>query len=66
MINLNTLNSCVKYNIKKIFYSSSACVYPERNQLDSKKILTVKKILSIRPILILNMGGKNCIVKDYI
>lgn len=36
MINLNTLNSCVKYNIKKIFYSSSACVYPERNQLDSK------------------------------
>jgi len=34
MINLNTLNSCVKYNIKKIFYSSSACIYPERNQLD--------------------------------
>ena len=34
LINLNVCNTCVKYNIKKIFYSSSACVYPEHNQLD--------------------------------
>ncbi len=34
MINLNVLEACRKRNIKRIFYSSSACVYPEFNQLD--------------------------------
>ena len=34
LINLNVLNESVKYGIKKIFYSSSACMYPEHNQLD--------------------------------
>lgn len=34
MINLNVLESCRKRNIKRIFYSSSACVYPKFNQLD--------------------------------
>lgn len=33
-INLNILDACQKRNIKKIFYSSSACVYPEYNQMD--------------------------------
>tara|TARA_B100000035_G_C21015396_1_gene561548 strand:+ start:1163 stop:2131 length:969 start_codon:yes stop_codon:yes gene_type:complete len=33
-INLNILDTCNKKNIKKIFYSSSACIYPEYNQLD--------------------------------
>jgi GDP-D-mannose 3',5'-epimerase len=33
-INLNVLDSAVKYGVKKIFYSSSACMYPEHNQLD--------------------------------
>jgi nucleoside-diphosphate-sugar epimerase len=33
-INLNVVNECVKNKIKKIFYSSSACIYPEHNQLD--------------------------------
>lgn len=33
-INLNVLDSCHKRNVKRIFYSSSACIYPERNQLD--------------------------------
>jgi GDP-D-mannose 3',5'-epimerase len=36
MINLNVANSCVKNKVKKIFYSSSACIYPEHNQMDSK------------------------------
>lgn len=36
LINLNVANECVKKNIKKIFYSSSACMYPEHNQLDSE------------------------------
>lgn len=34
LINLNMLEACHKRNIKRIFYSSSACMYPEHNQLD--------------------------------
>ncbi len=34
MINLNMLEACRLKGIKKIFYSSSACIYPEHNQLD--------------------------------
>lgn len=33
-INLNMLNACYKRNIKRIFYSSSACIYPKHNQMD--------------------------------
>lgn len=33
-INLNMLDVCRKKKIKRIFYSSSACMYPEHNQLD--------------------------------
>jgi len=33
-INLNVADTAVKNNIKKLFYSSSACMYPEHNQLD--------------------------------
>jgi GDP-D-mannose 3',5'-epimerase len=33
-INLNILDACYKRNIKRIFYSSSACIYPEYNQMD--------------------------------
>jgi len=35
LINLNVVDASVKYGVKKIFYSSSACMYPEHNQLDS-------------------------------
>lgn len=34
LININICNTCIKRNVKKIFYSSSACIYPEHNQLD--------------------------------
>ena len=34
MINLNILETCHKNNVKRIFYSSSACMYPEYNQLE--------------------------------
>ncbi len=34
MINLNVVKECVSKRVKKIFYSSSACMYPEHNQLD--------------------------------
>ena len=33
-INLNVLDNMVKKNNKKIFYSGSACMYPEFNQVD--------------------------------
>ncbi len=33
-INLNALEACRKRNIKNIFYSSSACIYPEYNQIN--------------------------------
>lgn len=33
-INLNMLDTCYKRNIKRIFYSSSACIYPEYNQME--------------------------------
>lgn len=33
-INLNMLEVCRRNNICKIFYSSSACIYPEHNQSD--------------------------------
>ncbi len=34
LINLNMLEACQRRNVKRVFYSSSACMYPERNQLD--------------------------------
>lgn len=34
MCNLNVLDEAYKKGISKIFYSSSACMYPEYNQLD--------------------------------
>ena len=33
-INLNVASEAVKQGVKKLFYSSSACMYPEHNQLD--------------------------------
>jgi len=33
-INLNMLEFGVRAGVKRFFYSSSACIYPERNQLD--------------------------------
>lgn len=34
LINLNVVHECVNKKVKKVFYSSSACVYPEYNQMD--------------------------------
>ena len=34
LINLNMLEACYRRNVKRIFYSSSACIYPKYNQED--------------------------------
>ena len=34
MVNLNVAEQAMKFNVKKLFFSSSACIYPEYNQLD--------------------------------
>jgi nucleoside-diphosphate-sugar epimerase len=39
-INLNVLEACKNRSIKRIFYSSSACIYPAHNQRDPKAPLT--------------------------
>jgi nucleoside-diphosphate-sugar epimerase len=36
LINLNVLEACYKRNIFRVFYSSSACIYPEFNQKNPK------------------------------
>ena len=33
-INLNMVDLCTKFNVGKVFYSSSACIYPAYNQID--------------------------------
>ena len=34
LINLNVAHEASKKGVKRVFYSSSACMYPEHNQLD--------------------------------
>ena len=34
LVNLNVAHYATQFSVKKIFYSSSACMYPEHNQLD--------------------------------
>jgi nucleoside-diphosphate-sugar epimerase len=34
LINLNVVHETAKKSVKRVFYSSSACMYPEHNQLD--------------------------------
>ena len=34
LINLNIVERCVAYGVKKVLYSSSACIYPAYNQMD--------------------------------
>jgi nucleoside-diphosphate-sugar epimerase len=37
LINMNIAHRAVEVGAKLVFYSSSACIYPERNQMDPKK-----------------------------
>ncbi len=38
-ININIAEQCVKHGVSRIFYSSSACMYPEYNQRDPQNPL---------------------------
>lgn len=42
LINMNILDVAWKRNSRKIFYSSSACIYPEHNQLDPDNPMTAE------------------------
>ncbi|MEL6201797.1 MAG: NAD-dependent epimerase/dehydratase family protein [Pseudomonadota bacterium] len=42
LINLNVLGACRRADIKRILYSSSACVYPEENQRSESDPLCVE------------------------
>ena len=42
LINMNIVDIAWKRNVKKIFYSSSACMYPESNQLDPENPMTAE------------------------
>ena len=39
-INLNVLEACMRRNVKNVFYSSSACMYPAHNQEDPNAPVT--------------------------
>ena len=41
-INLNVLDACYRRGIKRVFYSSSACMYPEHNQMDPDNPMTAE------------------------
>jgi len=42
LINLNVVNACRRAGVERVFYSSSACVYPRHNQLDPEAPTTVE------------------------
>jgi len=42
MINLNMLDACYRRNVRRIFYSSSACMYPAYNQQDPQNPKTAE------------------------
>jgi nucleoside-diphosphate-sugar epimerase len=42
LINLNVLHEMTFKKVKRIFYSSSACIYPERNQMTAENPVTAE------------------------
>ena len=43
LVNINMIEACYKRNVKKVFYSSSACIYPEYNQEDPDNPMTAEE-----------------------
>mgnify|MGYP001409298123 CR=1 FL=1 len=81
LINLNILEACQKRNIRNLFYSSSACIYPEHNQANPESPVCTEssaypanpdseygweKLFSERLYLAFNKNyGMNCSVARY-
>lgn len=42
LINLNVLSACRNRNVQRVFYSSSACIYPEYNQEETDNPTTAE------------------------
>ena len=65
LINTNLLRACLVNNVKKYFYSSSACVY---NGTKQKKTLfqVLKKKMPIQQNQKMDMDGKNYLVKECV
>ena len=64
LINLNVAKECIVKKVKQIFNSSSACMYPEHNQLDpDNPNCEESSAYPAEPDS--NMVGKNYLVKDY-
>lgn len=42
LINLNIVEACHKHGCKKLFFSSSACIYPEDNQMSVEGLTTAE------------------------
>jgi len=40
LLNINIAELCMRFNVKKVFYSSSACVYNQQNQLETDNPIT--------------------------
>jgi len=40
LINLNVAEAAVNHNVKKLFFSSSSCIYPVNNQMELKNLTT--------------------------
>jgi len=49
MINFNIIEGSVKYGLKKIFYSSSACMYSGYNQRDPDNSTNQDYVYSVQP-----------------
>ena len=65
IINLNVALECVKKKVKKVFYSSSACMYPEYNQNDpDNPKCSEDSAYPAAPDS--EYGWENCSVKGYI
>ena len=58
LINLNMIEACYREHIGKIFYSSSACMYPAYNQMDPNNPNALKNQRTLRH-LIVNTDGRN-------
>ena len=66
MINLNVLDACYRRKAERIFYSSSACMYPAYQIRKTRQILCVRKRRHIRRRQTVNTGGKSCLASDCI